>query len=281
MNLYNDRNYNYVTDEEIKRLEEIKCIEKIGLNGKPMKFGRKIMYRDYPKAVKHNLSLFPNNFLDIEELKKEEALLNTVENFETIIDLNDTNERTILKFINQYGNYHIIASILYQYNFGHHGAYVFREFKLGTSYVADYLIIGKSSGGYEFIFVELQKPKGNITKKDGTFGSDIRDGLDQIDDWKRWLDSNYSTLYENFKKYKNKNIHKLDNETRILTDEFIKYDSTRMHFVVVAGRRSDFKANQEVTYSLKRALKKERNINLIHYDNLVDLSKKLVGKETY
>lgn len=281
MNLYNDRDYNYVTIEEIKHFEDIKHLEKIGPNGNILKFGRKNMYRDYPKAIRHNLSLFPNNLLDVEELKKEKLLINIVEKFEKLLELSGTNERTILNFINQYGNYHIIASILYYYNFGHHDAYIFREFKLGTTHVVDYLIIGKNSGGYEFIFVELQNPKGNITKQNGTFGSEIRKGLDQIDDWKRWLDSNYSTLYENFNKYKNKNIHQLDNRIHVLTDEFLKYDSTRIHFVVVAGRRSDFKLNQDVTYSLKRGLKKERNINLIHYDNLIELSKNLIGKQTY
>ena len=30
---------------------------------------RKNCYHDYPKAVRHNMSLFPNNFMDIVDLK--------------------------------------------------------------------------------------------------------------------------------------------------------------------------------------------------------------------
>ena len=50
--------------------------------------------------------------------------------------------------------YHIIGSIIWglSINIGNHGAYLFPEFQLGNSYKADYLLMGKSSGGYEFIF---------------------------------------------------------------------------------------------------------------------------------
>lgn len=44
------------------------------------------------------------------------------------------------------------------YNFGHHDAYIIPEFMLGNSYKVDYLLIGKSSRGYEFVFIELEKP---------------------------------------------------------------------------------------------------------------------------
>jgi len=48
--------------------------------------------------------------------------------------------------------------------------------------------------------------------------------------------------------------------------------------VVVAGRRSDF---SEKTYILKREYKKEKDIDVLHYDNLVDFSNNLIGKITY
>ena len=63
-----------------------------------------------------------------------------------------------------------------------------------------------------------------------------------------------------------------------LPSEFIRYDSTRIHYAVVAGRRSDF---NDVTYRQKRSIRNKNNINILHYDNLIDLSKNLIGKETY
>ena len=63
---------------------------------------------------------------------------------------------------------------------GHHGAYLFPEFPLGTSYKADYLLIGNGSGGHEFIFIELENPKGNITLQNGELGNTFRKGILQV-----------------------------------------------------------------------------------------------------
>ena len=38
---------------------------------------------------------------------------------------------------------------------------------LGDEYRTDYVLIGKASGGYEFVFVEFEKLDGRITIKDG------------------------------------------------------------------------------------------------------------------
>lgn len=55
-------------------------------------------------------------------------------------------------------------------------------------------------------------------------------------------------------------------------------DRTRIHIVVVAGRRTDF---NEKAYRTKRRTKTEQNIELLHYDNLYDTAKEVVGKATY
>lgn len=52
-----------------------------------------------------------------------------------------------------------------------------------------------------------------------------------------------------------------------LPKEFRKLDKSRIHYTLIAGRRTDFK---EKTYTLQRKLKKERNINFLHYDNLIE-----------
>lgn len=262
MKLY-ERNYFILTDEEKNDLEKVRQEECKGL----IKINK---YSEYPKAVKHYISIFPNNFIDFADLKNIDHLTNMVNTFAVLLDKEGTGEQEILKFINN-GNYHIIASILNDsYNFGHHDLYIIPEFQLGNTYRSDYLIIGKNSGGYEFIFVELESNKGSITVNNGRFGQVIRKGIDQIKDWKVWLEANYHSLQETFYKYKNHTVN--------LSREFLKYDSTRIHYVVVAGRRNNFNEN---TYNEKRRLKKEENINLLHYDNLIDLSRSTIGKNTY
>ncbi|WP_019849569.1 Shedu anti-phage system protein SduA domain-containing protein [Desulfitobacterium sp. PCE1] len=121
-----------------------------------------------------------------------------------------------------------------------------------------------------FVFVELQKPYGNITTKDGELGDTFRKGLKQIEDWQEWLEANYSSLYETFVKYKHPDI--------LLDEEFHKFDRTRMHYSVVAGRRKDF---TDRTYRLKRKIEEEQKILVLHYDNLLDTATNIIGKSTY
>lgn len=134
-----------------------------------------------------------------------------------------------------------------------------------SSYVADYLLVGLASGGHQFVFVEMEHPTKNIVLGDGNFGEAIRKGINQVNDWKIWLDSNFSMLSEIFKKATNKS----------LPEEFYKYDSSRIHFCVVAGRRKHF---YKKTYWLKRNEMKQTGIRIFHYDNLYDFAMELTTK---
>ena len=229
-------------------------------------------FLSYPKAARMCKSLFPNNYLDVAELHRPEQLQEANEEFLTLVQDRECTERKILNFIKDNEYYHIIGSLIWglTINTGNHGAYLFPEFQLGNLYKADYLIVGKSSGGYEFILVELESPYGNITLKDGQLGAEFRDGISQLEDWRRWLPTNYSAFGENLRKYKNRGMH--------LPEEFYILDMSRFHYVVVAGRRSDF---TDKTYIIKRERKKSDDINIIHYDNLYDYSNNLIGKMTY
>src|SRR5690606_10864999 len=119
-------------------------------------------YADIPLAALHYKQLFPNNFLHTRELEDSDKLINAKSNFLTLLNSIDCSERSTLNFINQEKHYFIIASILssQSFLFGHHAAFVFKEFPLPPSYQADYLIVGENSGGYEFVFVELEAPSG-------------------------------------------------------------------------------------------------------------------------
>jgi hypothetical protein len=255
-----------MTEDEISISKNIE--EKYTPTSGNIKYCNSRMYKEFPKAKLYFESLFPNNYLDFAVLQDKEKLIQKNEDFKHLINNNETKESDIQRHIKENESYHIIGSILKNYPFGHHEAYLFPEFELGNSYRADYLILGKSSDGYQFIFVELENPYGKITKNDGDFGDVIRKGIAQIEDWKTWLESSYLSITESFRKETNKT----------LTDEFYKYDSSRLHYVIVAGRRADFK---EKTYQLKRRRKKESIIELLHYDNLIDNSKDIVGELTY
>ena len=219
-----------------------------------------VKYHDsIPSAILHYESLFPNNYLNPQLLNEPKKLKKIKKLFKELLD-KKSRERDIINFIRDNKAYFIIASILKShFTFGHHGAFLFSEFGFPPNHKIDYLLAGKNSGGYEFVFVELESCNGQTTTKEGEFGSAIRKGIKQVGDWNMWLDSNYSHLRLEFSKHLG-SVEKLP-------DEFFQLDKSRIHFVVLSGRRNHFK---QKTYHLKRKLKKESNILLLHYDNLVD-----------
>lgn len=252
------RDYRNLTPEESTQLQ----IANEFRSGRKGILSTKDLYKYHhmmPTAGYHYESLFPNNYLNLRELENHTRLDKIKIEFSQLLEI-EPSERAVLNFINSKEYYSLIGAILKEsYYFGHHGAYAFKEFALPPNFVADYLLVGKSSGGYEFVFVELESPVGSVVNSDGTFGVTIRKGLKQIEEWDQWIDSNFSHLRLIFQKHLG--------ITHTLSDEFIALDKSRIHYAVVAGRRTDY---LERTYRLRRKLKKERNITLLHYDNLID-----------
>ncbi|WP_205514665.1 Shedu anti-phage system protein SduA domain-containing protein [Longitalea arenae] len=268
MTLY-DRDFNFISEDERLIWEELKNQEKVFINGQLSNI-RKSLYTKYPIAVRHFLSLFPNNFLDSVELrKKTESLIDKLDKFRMLLD-NSAEERNILNFIKSENAYFIIGSILRNYRFGHHALYIFPEFMLPPNFKVDYLLIGRNSDGHHFVFVELENPNGNITNSDGFFGKTIRKGIKQADNWELWLEANFSSLRLVFEQALGKN--------EPLPKEFTVFDKTRIHFVVIAGRRKDF---NEKTYRLQRNHSEQRKLQIFHYDNLIDFATEVIGKHAY
>jgi len=266
MEIY-ERDYRLLTEAEKEQWEVLKA--KKVINSGEMEF-RKSLYSQYPIAVRHYLSLFPNNHLDIFPIWNGSESFLTIEKFEKFLEEESTGEREVLNFIRNEKAYPMIASILDHYNFGHHDAFIFPEFPLGNSFRADYLIIGQSSDGFQFIFVELESVNNRITLENGDFGESIRKGLSQINDWDYWLDENFHSLSEIFSRLKGDDIS--------LPNEFYKLDKSRIHYAIIVGRRKHY---NDKTYRLRRNEKDDRKIMIVHYDNIIDLSKKVIDKNTY
>lgn len=255
------------TESEIKEYEQILEEEKVGLC-----IGRKNLYYKYPEAVRHYKSLFPNNHIELIDWKSSGRMNELTEEFAHIVHNQNSKERNILNFINHKPAQYIIGSLLAYKNFGHHETYIFPEFSIGNgTYYADYLIVGKNSGGYEFVFVELEAPNKSTTIKSGYEGQATRSGLNQISDWKCQIEADFRSISKEFGKFCVDDIEKLP-------QEFRQYDSTRMHYMVIAGLRNDY---NDVTYRTRRLKAKEQGIEMYHYDNLIDLSKSLEEKNTF
>ena len=265
--MYPGRDYKVLTDEESEAWEQVKKREIVY----PSSSIRRNLNSEYPKAARHYMSLFPNHFLDPIDLRDQRAIEMSLQGFKDALSKSSARERDILNLINGSALYFIVGALLKKYyNFGHHEAHVFREFPLGTSFKADYLLAGKNSDGWHFVFVELEAPYGRITSNNGDLGEVFRKGRSQIDDWNVWLEKNYGSLQEYFKKH----IKEQDQ----LPEEFCCLDKSRINYAVVAGKRSDFK---DKTYRLQREAHRSSQVLLIHYDNLTDAVELLLESNAY
>ncbi|HEY4063623.1 MAG TPA: Shedu anti-phage system protein SduA domain-containing protein [Puia sp.] len=266
-----ERDYFTITEEETAKWEQELENEIVNKNDRSNPI-RRSRYRDYPKAVRHYLSLFPGHLLDAVDLTLEkDTFLSQLAAFEYLLNDQDIGERAILDFIKSEKAYFIIGSLLKKgYLFGHQALFLFPEFQLGTDYKADYLLVGKNSHGYHFVFVELEAINGNITLVDGEFGSVIRKGLNQVEKWESWLEANFAHLRPIFEK-------SMGPKNASLAREFTIFDKTRIHFAIVAGRRKNF---NDLTQRLQRK-KEEERIKIFHYDNLLEDIALAIGSPTY
>jgi len=263
------RDYRKLTDVESEEYE--KCLKRekvVSIDGLDV---RRNLLRKYPKAARHFQQVFPNNYLDFVDLQDKQRLSRKVDKLEEVLDNDACIERDVVRYIRESCSYFAIASVLHRYyNFGHHATHIFPEFSLGTSFRADYLLVGQNSSGWHLVFVELESVYGRITKACGNFGESIRNGVEQVEDWSNWLDRNYSILRDEFVKHLAYN--------KQLPDELTQYDSTRIHYLVVAGRRKDY---AESTYRKGRILERGQKIGVVHYDNILDTARYIIGRDTF
>lgn len=268
MKLYKEQDFRFLSKEDEEEYFEIKESE---ITGRP--FGRVNKFREYPKAARHYEHLFPNNYLDIVELKDSENIKTMCKNYYDFLE-NNPNEQELLKFLNEQEYYFIIASIFKFYNFGHHEAYLFKEFTLAGLHRVDYLLVGKGSGGYEFVFVELEHPSDNaFLSTTSDYAQSYRKGIGQVNDWRRTLESHFNNLSLEFSKAIKKN--------QSLPNEFHQNDSSRRHYVVIAGRRKHYESNNDKAYEIRRNEERTSGIKILHYDNLIDYTLSLIGEDSF
>lgn len=216
-----------------------------------------------PNYIYKHDCLFPNHNISSLDIREDQNWFqdNLNKFIKTLKDSNTT-ERHLLNFIRDNKASFIITSVLRRTDFGHHELFVFPEFYLADIYKVDFLIIGRASGGYQFLFVELENPYGQITTEKGEFSVTINKGIKQVQDWKRWIPKNFNSIQQTLKKYKGPNEE--------FSKEFYELDIDRLHFMVIAGRRNDY---NDLTNQIRREMLQNGNqIKLLHYDNVIELA---------
>ncbi len=169
-------------------------------------------------------------------------------------------ENDVQRYIKDNQKWFIPGSLLRNYDFGHHEAYVVPEQALGAEYKADYMLLGKNSIGYQIVLVEFEDVNVDYKLKTSNTESDpVRKGITQIMDWKRWLDDNRTYF-----------IHS-SGLSRISGN----IPSWGIYYSLVVGRRSrmDEMANQ----MRGQKMRETPGLSIVSYDRLVDNIKMLVN----
>ncbi len=93
-------------------------------------------------------------------------------------------ERPIQKFLQE--NPAVLALLVRRSD-----CFVIPQKRLGSQYVPDFVVGDVDSAGIHWHLVELESPRAPMFTRDGkAIAKEARKGIDQIADWREWLDSN-------------------------------------------------------------------------------------------
>ena len=168
-------------------------------------------------------------------------------------------ENDVQNYIKRNEKWFITASLLKDYDFGQHEAYLIPKQELGSEFRVDYMIVGKNSLGYQVVLVEFENV--NVDYKlhlSNTETEAVRKGLTQIRDWDRWMETNKQYFLES---------SGLISLTRIIP-------SWCIHYCLVVSRRTRM---DEISNQLRGHSQKNSNLHIVSYDRLVDNIRRLTN----
>jgi len=153
---------------------------------------------------------------------------------------------------------------------------VMSEFRFGSEFRADFLILSADSGSWHAVFIELKSHRVRAFTKAGVPTRSLSVALKQLDDWERWVDrfnANFrDTLSRNIK---DKNIpaycSRADRHTTAITEIVDPRVNIHTHYRVVIGRRDYLTADDQE----RRASYLKKGREIVTYDRLLDSARKL------
>ncbi|MFR5971443.1 MAG: Shedu anti-phage system protein SduA domain-containing protein [Clostridium sp.] len=149
------------------------------------------------------------------------------------------------------------------------------EFKLGTKFIADYVIVNAISGCWNCVLIEMQSHKDRIFLNDGTASRGLREAQKQLQEWRMWIESHDMEMREclaDVVKGEPAQCSNAERHTKAETE--LRDNKTVIHFYykVLIGRRSflNHESNQRRNYF--------GNIEIVTFDRLLDYQKKIDEK---
>lgn len=135
-----------------------------------------------------------------------------------------------------------------------HWNLVFRQFSLGNDYVCDFAYLAGSSVSWNLVLVEIERPGKRFFKGKGRFSGPFNAALNQINDWRTWLDTdaNRAQLKEQL--------------SPVLKPLF--WNPIRLRYVLVYGRREELGLRRRNRQRLAGSEKKD--LRIVTFDGLCE-----------
>lgn len=197
-------------------------------------------------------SRLPSNFYVYE--KNDYHSLDCQQESEELLEVIKTarKESDVQDYIKRNKKWFVPLSILKAYDFGHHFSCVVPEYQLGAEYRLDYLLIGKNSLGYQFVFVEFEDVNVDFKLKTTNSETDkVRKGINQIRYWKRWIEQNNGYFFNS------EGIKEFTNNMPLWA----------FHYCLIVGRRDRM---DDMSNQLRGETEKDTAVKIMSYDRLVD-----------
>ena len=178
--------------------------------------------------------------------------MSKIDTYKNLLD-NYTSEQDLQSFLE--ANTEFIPREFVQ-NHGIHNRLVFRKLRLAENYTTDFFYLAKSSGDWNCVLIELEKPKSKFFR-DGTndLHPDFLAGLDQIDRWRAWFNSSNNKDY-------------FTNRTLSFIRQPLFQNPCYIKYVLVTGRREEYQSS-ELRNSLIQA-KERDDFKIISFDSLFE-----------
>ena len=135
---------------------------------------------------------------------------------------------------------------------------VLRKVTLAKDYTPDFMYLSKSSGEWNCVLIELEKPHSRLFKPDSTaLHGDFKFALEQINDWRAWLQnpSNHAGF--------------VDGTLGLLRiPSILSKNPVHIKYVLVIGRRSEVENNEP--RRRKRSALQQGDFRILSYDSLLE-----------
>jgi hypothetical protein len=148
---------------------------------------------------------------------------------------------------------------------------VVAEFQFGTDYKADFVLIGRYSGGFAVHFAEIEPPNVPLFTKQGIPSKRLVGAIKQVEDWKIFEKTKRSVILDELSKaFKKKELifgrskEVMENTGRHLYDPKV---SLQFYYHIIIGRRKGMSPDD---LQRKASSLEIKNIEIITFDRLLE-----------